>query len=144
MTGDPRSARFRPEPKGTLIAMGEAQPPTSAEGTNRSAERVGRNDATFREANERVQGVASMGAQIEHIPFICECADETCTAIVRLSLHEYEDVRAQPTDFLNAPGHEVAAGPHGQVVERHDRYVVVRKTGRAAEIAEALDPRRTS
>jgi len=124
--------------------MSEAHPPSSAEGTNRSAERVGRNDATFREANERVQSVASMGTSIEHIPFICECAEEDCTAIVRLSLDEYEDVRAQPTHFLNAPGHEVAAGPHGEVVERHERYVVVRKLGRAAEIAEALDPRRTS
>jgi hypothetical protein len=124
--------------------MSEAQPPSSAEGTTRSAERVGRNDATFREANERVQSVASMGTSIEHIPFICECAEEDCTAIVRLSLDEYEDVRAQPMHFLNAPGHEVAAGPHGEVVERHERYVVVGKLGRAAEIAEALDPRRTS
>ena len=123
--------------------MAEARHPASAEGTNRSAERVGRNDATFREANERVQRMAAMGAAIEQVPFICECAEETCTEIVRLSLEEYESIRARPTDFLNAPGHESAVGPHAEVVERYDRYIVVRKTGRAGEIAAALDPRRT-
>jgi hypothetical protein len=107
----------------------------------RSAERVGKNDATFREANERISETASREGIDERIPFICECAEERCTEIVRLSLEEYEAVRASGTDFLNAVGHEVAAGPHGEVVERNDSYVVVRKKGRAADVAEALDPR---
>jgi hypothetical protein len=75
------------------------------------------------------------------IPFLCECAEEGCTEIVRLFLDQYEDVRANPTDFLNAPGHEVAAGSHSEVVERNHRYVVVRKKGRSVEVVEILDPR---
>jgi hypothetical protein len=112
--------------------------------TDRAAERVGRNDATFREANERISDTASREGMDERIPFLCECAEERCTEIVRLSLEEYEAVRANATHFLNAVGHEVAAGPHGEVVERNDGYVVVRKKGRAAEVAEALDPRAPS
>jgi hypothetical protein len=121
----------------------ETRQPASVEGTDRSAERVARNDATFREANEQIEA-ASIGAFTEGIPFICECAEESCTTLVRLSLDEYERVRAEPKHFLNAPGHESAAGPHAEVVERHEGYVVVEKTGRAGEIVEALDPRRTT
>jgi hypothetical protein len=124
--------------------MEEAQQPASMEGTNRSAERVARNDATFREANERIEGVASRRAFSDEIPFICECADESCTKIVRLSFEDYEEVRAQPTHFLNAPGHDATAGPHAEVVDRRDGYIIVRKKGRAAEIVKALDPRRTT
>jgi hypothetical protein len=63
------------------------------------------------------------------------------TEIVRLSVEEYEAIRGTPTDFLNVPGHEVAAGPYGELVERNHRYVVVRKKGAAAEIVKDLDPR---
>jgi hypothetical protein len=34
--------------------------------------------------------------------------------VVRLSDEEYASARANPTDFLNAPGHEVAAAPYGE------------------------------
>ena len=108
---------------------------------DRSAERVARNDAIFREANERISDTAEAEEVTEEIPFLCECAEESCTEIVPLSQEEYESVRANATDFLNAIGHEVAAGPHGEVVERNHRYVVVRKRGAAAEIVEDLDPR---
>ena len=108
---------------------------------NRSAERVGRNDAIFREANEQISDSAEAGDWTEGIPFLCECAEETCTDIVRLSADEYEHVRKDATHFLNAPGHEVAAGPHGEVIERNHRWVIVRKLGVAAEVAEDMDPR---
>lgn len=75
------------------------------------------------------------------IPFICECADEGCTEIVRLSVAEYQEVRADSAHFLNALGHDSAAGPYGEVVAENDRYVVVRKVGEAAEMVEDLDRR---
>src|SRR3954463_8482351 len=106
-----------------------------------SAERVARNDAVFREANEAIAETAAEHGLTERVPLICECAEPTCTEIVRLSVAEYEMVRAEPRWFLNAPGHEVAAGPHGKVIERRDGYVVVEKIGEAGAIAEALDPR---
>ena len=60
---------------------------------------------------------------------------------MRLSREEYESVRKNATHFMNAPGHEVAAGQYGEVVERNHRYVILRKKGAAAEIVEDLDPR---
>lgn len=111
---------------------------------DRSAERVARNDALFREANERIRDTAEAEEMTEEIPFLCECAEESCTEIVRLSHDQYEDIRRNATDFLNAPGHEVAAGPFGEVVERNHTYVVLRKQGPAAEIVKDLDPRTTT
>ena len=108
---------------------------------DRSAERVARNDAIFREANERISDKAAAEKMTEEIPFLCECAEERCTEIVQLSHGEYESIRENATDFLNAPGHEVAAGQYGEVVERNHRYVILRKKGAAAEIVEQLDPR---
>ena len=49
--------------------------------------------------------------------------------------------RSGPTHFLNVPGHEVAAGPHGTVVAEHDRYVIVQKIGLAGVIVTELDER---
>ena len=108
---------------------------------NRIAERIGRNDATFRAANDRISAAAGEHDLVEAVPFICECAEESCSEIVRLSLEEYEGVRGDATLFLNVPGHEVAAGAYGEVVARNDRFVVVRKLGRAADVTVELDPR---
>jgi len=104
---------------------------------NRTAERVARNDATFRAANEEIAQSAA-GMDLERMPVICECAEERCTAIVRITPAEYETVRADPTHFINAPGHESNAGPHAVVVERKDGYVVVQKVGDAAAIVKEL------
>jgi hypothetical protein len=108
-----------------------------------TAERVARNDATFRDANEKIRAAAE-GVEMERIPFLCECADERCHALVRLSLDEYERVRSESTLFVNATGHQRAAGPHADVVEDRGDYVIVRKVGRAGEIVEELDPRENS
>lgn len=104
-----------------------------------SAERVARNDSAFRAANEEIEA-AGVRAGVEPVPFLCECADTSCTQIVRLALDEYEAVRANPRTFLNVVGHEVNAGPHGKVVQRFDGYVVVEKVGEAGVITEALAP----
>jgi hypothetical protein len=111
---------------------------------DRSAERVARNDAIFREANERINDTAEAEDMTEQIPFLCECAEENCTEIVRLSHEEYESVRKDATHFLNAPGHDVAGGRYVEVIERNHTYVVVRKIGAAAEIVEDSDPRATA
>lgn len=74
------------------------------------------------------------------IPFICECADTTCTQLLRLSLLEYEKVRSHPARFINVHGHQASEG-WARVVEEHDRFITVEKVGRAGELAEELDPR---
>jgi hypothetical protein len=107
------------------------------------AERVGRNDATFREANEEIRTFAASidVDDTRQLPFLCECADLECTAVVRLTAEEYEAIRSNPRTFVNARGHEVNALGWARVVDERDRYTVVEKTGDAGEVAEELDPR---
>lgn len=108
--------------------------------TDPTAERVARNDATFRDANELIEQTAKQ-ADVERVPFICECADPHCTEIVRLTLREYEAVRADPTHFMGVPGHEGHADGYARVIGDGEGYAVVEKLGEAAEIVEQLDAR---
>jgi hypothetical protein len=107
------------------------------------AERVARNDAAFRDANEHIQSsAAAMGLdEAGFLPVICECADVTCSVILQLTHAEYEEVRRHPERFLNARDHVRSALGWARVVSEHDRYTVVEKLGDAAEIAVELDPR---
>ena len=45
------------------------------------------------------------------IPFVCECADETCFAPVELTLAQYEQICATGGGKVIAPGHSKEA-PH--------------------------------
>jgi hypothetical protein len=108
--------------------------------TNATAERVATNDATFRDANEKIVP-AARETEMERVPFICECADLGCTEIVRLGLDEYAEIRANSRWFLSTPGHEGDAADHARVVRHGEGYVVVEKVGRAGEVAEELDAR---
>jgi len=56
-----------------------------------------------------------------------------------MTLQEYASLRENPTTFLNVPGHEASAHGWGQVIAKHDNYVVVAKIGPAAEVAEQLE-----
>jgi hypothetical protein len=93
-----------------------------------SEERIAKNNATFRDANEKIRARAEeYDSPMERLPFICECASEDCVEIVRLSPAEYASVRSDPAHFLTAVGHEAAEEPVGHVVSREDGYVVVAK-----------------
>ena len=106
-----------------------------------SEERVARNDATFRDANERIFRSAREYKITDAIPFLCECADPACTAIIRLSAEAYDRIRADARRFFYSPGHSEPFLNTLEVVERHPTYEVVAQTGRAAEIVEQLNPR---
>ena len=91
-------------------------------------ERIVRNNYTFREANEQIRAKADeYDAPIERIPFLCECPVPSCTEVLRLTLAEYSNVRADPAHFFSAPGHEQAHAPVGHVDSRESGYVVVEK-----------------
>lgn len=107
-------------------------------------ERIARNDATFRDANEQISAAAGTYQFEAAVPFICECADPTCSQIVSLDLEQYEEIRANPRRFLNVRGHEVAAQGAAVVVDERDSYVIVEKIGHAGKVAEALDERQRS
>jgi hypothetical protein len=103
-----------------------------------SGERIARNEALFREFNERVEGLAdTVGA--DRIRFVCECGDLDCLDRVELARAAYEEVRSDARRFFVAPGHEkpeierVVAGGEG--------YLVVEKLEAAAQVAIEHDPR---
>jgi hypothetical protein len=105
----------------------------------RTAERVARNDATFRAANEKIRAAAeTFAATVERVPFICECAEERCVEVVRLDLEQYREIRSNRRWFLNVPGHEGAARGWAEVVATREAYVIVEKLGLAGELAEEL------
>lgn len=103
-------------------------------------ERLVRNEAFFRDVNERIRGVAGRQGADEHAyEFLCECADPACVERVTLSLREYEAVRADATRFVLAEGHD--DGTIERVVASASDHVVVEKVGVAGAVAQALDPR---
>ena len=103
-----------------------------------SVERIARNDAIFREANDGISESAEAWGAGSRIPFLCECADEKCREIVRLTLQEYREVRSDPRHFVNTPGHEASAHGWAEVIARTDGYVTVAKIGRAGDITQML------
>ena len=99
--------------------------------------RVAENEALFRQVNEKVVG--SDRRPDETFEVVCECADAECMEHLRVTTEVYERARRQPTDFLLKPGH---AKPEFEIViEGHEEYEVVRKTGAAASVARQLDQR---
>jgi hypothetical protein len=104
---------------------------------------VGKNEALFREVNERIREVSGRVVAFDGetaLQFVCECSDEQCNEAVELTLPEYEAVRAVPTHFLVAPGH-VWERQTEHSVRDGGRYVVIEKTGAAREVALEEDPR---
>jgi hypothetical protein len=100
------------------------------------AEHLKRHESTFRHANERIQHAAHLNGYTGLVPFICECADERCTEIIRLSLADYEGVRSHPRRFVVAPGHDA---DRGGLVAARPRYAIVERSGHAGAVAEAED-----
>jgi hypothetical protein len=104
------------------------------------AQRVARNEALFREVNERIKQVNDNFGTQEVADFICECGDVECTEPVSLTLGEYEGIRRDGTHFAVIPGHVVR--DIERVVARYDHFAVVEKTEpQAAAVAAAEDPR---
>ena len=107
-------------------------------------ERLGANEALFREVNERVAEVAERfiagDTPDSRFDFNCECGDRDCAEQIALTVAEYEAVRAEATRFAVVPGHEVP--DIERVVERHSNYLVVEKEDPDAEdVARETDPR---
>ena len=102
--------------------------------------RLAQNEAFFRSVNERIRDLADGHGSDQHqYEFLCECSDPACVERVRLSLEEYEAVRADATRFVLAEGHE--DGTIEKVIEAAPNHVVVEKVGVAGDVAQALDPR---
>ena len=82
--------------------------------------RITLNESTFREVNEGIE--AGRREREGLVPFVCECGELGCNAVVRLTLREYESVRAGSRCFLVAPGH---GAEFDDVHSESERYGVV-------------------
>jgi hypothetical protein len=93
-----------------------------------SEERIARNEAIWREVNDRIDEV---GEAMRVLPddsllvFHCECGRPGCDSMVSLTPAEYHDVRSQHDRFAVFPGHEQSEIE--RTIERTDRYVLVDK-----------------
>jgi hypothetical protein len=107
-------------------------------------ERRARNEALFREVNERVQELATSLSAYGDDPsvltgFVCECSRNDCTELLHVTYAQYEVVRDNPKRFLVLPNHEDTEVD--RVVERHGSFFVVEKFGAASAVAVEQDPR---
>jgi hypothetical protein len=101
--------------------------------------RLAENEALFREVNERVESLAHrLGPGVPY-EFLCECANADCTFRLTLPLSVYENVRADPQQFVVLPLHYTPEVE--DLVAEEETYWVVRKTGEAGKYVEQLDPR---
>jgi hypothetical protein len=105
--------------------------------------RRARNEALFREVNERIEEVSVEFTDGERPPgplrLVCECGREDCTELLEATVAEYESVRANPRCFIVLAGHEHTET--ARVVERTSRFLVVEKLEEAGEVAIEHDPR---
>jgi hypothetical protein len=103
--------------------------------------RIGRNEALFREVNERIERVTqTMHATAETISILCECGNENCREQLQVSLADYERIRSDSTLFFVCSDHEIPDVE--DIVEQQEAYDVVRKKeGAGADMARKLDPR---
>lgn len=79
-----------------------AAPDLNAEGPR------SRQDET-RLRNDRIAATAKQNKfdRAIAVPFICECSDDRCEELIRVTLPEYAAGR-EAADYLVAPGHQVA------------------------------------
>lgn len=101
--------------------------------------KMARTESAFREVNEAIAKTAARFSASE-ADFVCECADPDCAHRITAELEDYEDVRAHPTHFLVAEGHDEPRIE--RVVGESGDYAVVEKFGtKVARIVRSLDPR---
>ena len=89
-------------------------------------ERIGLNEAVFREVNERIEELAEtfqLGS--EPLDLICECGDATCVQRIRMTGKEYEQVRSESHQFAVYTGH--VAPDVERVIDRRSGSDVVKK-----------------
>ena len=95
------------------------------------------NEARFRQCNESVaEQVAEIAGDEATFNVACECSSIECAGRITLTPAEYEEIHEDPRHFVVIPGH-VAPDIESSVREA-ENFEVVRKHGRAGEVAEEL------
>ena len=100
-------------------------------------ERVGVNEALFREVNDRNDELQVDLGQARRFEIVCECGNAECVERFTIDADAYTDLRRDVHTFAVVPGHE--DDQVERVVEEHDSYFVVEKTDPdAAKAAEDM------
>jgi len=86
--------------------------------------RLAKNQALYREVNDRIATLTGNWWAGQRLLIICECANTGCAEQVDVPLAEYQRVRKCPDWFLIKPGHITADAE--QVIEQHDGYDIVK------------------
>jgi hypothetical protein len=82
------------------------------------------NEERFAAANREIAGLAG-GFEVERVPFLCECSDPGCTAVVQLRPVDYEAAKRGRDLFVLLRGHEDPAVE--RVIAADDGFMVVEK-----------------
>jgi hypothetical protein len=106
------------------------------------AERLAKNEAMFRAANEATSGWEEQHRSSEPELYYCECSEVECREKVSLEKSDYERVRSDARHFFVVPGHEIT--DIETVIEQHEGWVIVEKPPEVSETVERLHPRRAS
>jgi hypothetical protein len=102
--------------------------------------RAARNEAISREINEGIEESHRAAGSPDYVRMVCECTQAECTALIVISIPEYEAVRTDARHF--AVLNEHVAPDVEMVVRQTERFTVVQKReGDAADIAVEEDPR---
>jgi transcription initiation factor TFIID subunit TAF12 len=99
-----------------------------------------RTEALFRDVNERIAESAQR-FDASSTQFVCECADPGCTHRLEATLDEYEDVRADATTFMLAPGHEHTDIERVVDASRKRFHLVEKVQATVRETVRRLNPR---
>ena len=103
-------------------------------------ERIARNEATFRRINEDIERGRDTEDDTTLVGFVCECGSTDCAPADRADARpSTRQVRGDSCRFAIVHGHEIPAVE--AVVERHERYAVVRKLQASGAVAKETDPR---
>jgi hypothetical protein len=96
-------------------------------GASAAQRAAARNEALWREVNDRIEEVDE-GLRVlpdDLLELHCECGNADCDARISITPDEYHEVRSDRDTFAVAVGHEDDVIEH--VVKRTDRYLVVDK-----------------
>lgn len=116
--------------------------PRTRLGNEADAVRKARNEIQLRKLNEQIED-HHLRVQPTVAAWVCECADEICAQRVKMTIAEYEAVRADPTYFFVAPSDKHVSPDIEYVVRREPNYWVIAKKGVGAEMSRReQEPRR--
>lgn len=97
------------------------------------AQRLAQNETIFRRVNEHVRE-AEERVSHDFPRFICECSNMDCDRRILVPLEVYKETRRHPARFFISPGHGLP--DIEKVVEEHDAFEIVEKTGPGRAEAE--------